>query len=326
MIDSMIDQAMEDAMIDAMVDQAMEDAMVDAMVDQAMEDAMIENVNGFYSGSMPDKTNDNWTAVYSDFTTKSSEDINSLSRDNFLCFIHKKFQRTSKTGKTSYFSYHIVDENLKNTQLKIGDYICKFAEGEHWVSWEYENTIIKEHHYLTSSHLNNQDYRFQRTFFYPLDYTFASIVPLHKYNPFGFSFKKLNFLNKNSQSACGDKISRLKILNTKNTFLEISIYDFEKNIISLLKELNNSGSFIDFVLTLHLNYSVKYLDKINKDLQQKPDKFIKVSFTNIVDNISKLLEQNAKFLPHAIKTNPKSEINSLIKQYENLVIEITKQI
>jgi hypothetical protein len=341
MADAMIEQAESEAdryadMADAMIEQAETEAdryadMADAMIEQAeseadcyadMADAMIEQAEteaDYYGGSVPDKRVDCWTAVYSDFSTKSSENINTLNKNNLLCFIHKKFNRTSKTGKTAYFSYHIVDENLQSTELQVGNYICKFAESEHWVAWDYESKYIKEQHYLTFSHQNNHNYKFKRTFFYPMDYTFASIITLHKYNPFNFLFKKLNFLSKNLGSSCGDKLARLVIFDTKDRFLELSIHDFENNIVPLLKELSNSVSFIDFVLKEHLKFSVR----MKMDFRQNANEFMKVSFVNMKDNINKMLEQNSKFLPNSVKNNPNSEVTLLMQQYKTLIGEIS---
>ena len=325
MMESMMEDMQEQAMIESMMEDMQEQAMIESMMQAAMEDAMMDQqLSGYYGGSSPDKKTDVWVAVYDDFSTKSSEDINTLSKKELLCFIHKKFDRTSKSGKTAYFSYKVVNEELENTQLQIGNFICKLAESEHWVSWNYDDENIEEQHYLTYSHRNNSDYKFGRTFIYPIDYTFASIVPLHKYNPFRFSFKKLNFISKNDASSCGDKLSRLKLFDIKERFLELSIYDFENNIIPLLKEINSSVSFMDFVLKQHLSHSVKYLYEIKKDIQRLDNEFIIISFNNIKENIDKMLEKNSTFLPHSIKNNPNSEVNLLIKEYNTLVSEITK--
>ncbi len=338
MAEDMIEQAEFEAdyyanMAEDMIEQAEFEAdyyadMAEDMIEQAEFEAdyYADIASDYYGGSVPDKKVDSWIAVYSDFSTKSSENINTLSKNNLLCFIHKKLNRTSKTGKTAYFSYHIVDENLQITQLKVGNYLCKFAEDEHWVAWDYENKYIKEQHYLTFSHQKNSNYKFERTFVYPIDYTFASIVTLHKYNPFNFSFKKLNFLNKNSVTSCGDKLARLTIFDAKGRFLELSIYDFENNIVPLLVEISNSVSFIDFVLKEHLKCSVKYLNRMKKDLQQNPDEFMKVSFLNIKENINKMLKQNSKFLPNSVKNNSNSETVLLMKEFEKLSNEISLSI
>lgn len=87
-----------------------------------------------------------------------------------------------------------------------------------------------------------------------------SLIPLSDYNPKHFSFRKLNFMSKGDTTSSGDKLSRLRIKDSKDRYLELSIFDFEKNIIGLLKELNKSASFIDFIIKSQLNHAVDYLN------------------------------------------------------------------
>jgi len=297
-----------------------EDMMADYF-DQMEAEEMMEN-GGYYGGSKPDKQIDTWIAIYNDFTTKSSEIVKNLNTNNLLCFIHKKYDRHSKTGKTAYFSYHIKDKNLNDTRLKVGDYTCGGAEAEHWVAWKYENQNIKEEHYLTIRHEHSRIYDYERTFIFPLGYSFASLVSLSNYNPLNFSFRKLNFLSKDSISSCGDKLARVRIYNKTGKWLELSIYDFENNILEILKEISNSVSFIDFLVKIHLKQSIKYLEQIKTDLTQKADPFAKITFKAINDNIKKMLFENSRFLPYSVKNNVKSEVNILSNQFALLVNDI----
>ncbi|MFH1121905.1 MAG: hypothetical protein V1775_18955 [Bacteroidota bacterium] len=319
MIDSMIEQAQEEAMIDAMIEQSVESAMIDSMIEQAQEEAMIDAlIDGINYGQKPDKQVDSWIAIYNDFSCVPSSDIHELETNNLLCFVHKKFERTSRSGKTAYFSYKIKDKDAHPSHLRMGNYTCKNAEQEHWVSWEYKRDEILENHWFTSLHLNSKDYNFYKTFIYPINYSFASEMPLDKYNPFNFSFKKLNFLKKGESVVCGDKISRVKIYNTKGAFLELSIYDFEDNIISLLKELNNSVGFVDFVITIHLKQTVNYLESISNELSKSGNEFIIRGTYNIINSMKSMLEKLSKFIPQSVKNNPRSDYSILISRFSLL--------
>ena len=206
----------------------------------------------------------------------------------------------------------------------MGDYFCEMAEAEHWVSWEYNEENIEEKHYITFDHLQNVTYKFTRTFIYPIDYSFASLVPYNEYNPKKFSFSKLNILKKDSISSCGDKFSRIKIENTKGKFLELSIYDFENNIIKLLSELNNSASFIDFLLCSHLRCAVDYLEVIKTDIRKERNSYVKITYKRICEYIGNMINQNSHFLPYQVKNNQDSDVIILIKQFDKLKDEISK--
>jgi hypothetical protein len=327
MIEQMIEDQMEESMIDQMIEEQMEQMMIDQMIENQMEDQMLDQMieaqeSYFSGGSVPDKRTDKWIAINKDFTSKSSEEVLGLLNDNLLCLIHSKFERTSKSGKTAYFSYLIKNKDLNDSLLPMGDFLCLGAESEHWVNWEYDNETIKEQHFLTAYHTNNNLFQFNRTFIYPIEYTFASLIPLHNYNPFHFSFRKLNFLKKNSVSTCGDKLSRLRIYDTKKRYIELSIYDFENNILKILLELNNSVSFIDFLIKINLSHAVKYLTKIKEDLTVKSNPSAKLTFRWITEYIQTILAQNLKYLPHSVKNNLKSEVNVFTEKYNSLVNEI----
>lgn len=319
MIDSIIEQAQEEAMIDAMIEQSIEGAMIDSIIEQAQENAMIDAmIDGINYGQKPDKQVDSWIAIYNDFSCVSCLDILDLDTNNLLCFIHKKFERTSKSGKTAYFSYKIIDKDAHPSHLKIGNYSCKNAEQEHWVSWEYKRGEILENHWFTTMHLNSKDYAFYKTFIYPINYSFAREIPLDKYNPFNFSFKKLNFLTKGDTTACGDKLSRVRIYNTNGAFLELTIFDFEDNIIPLLKELNNSAGFVDFVINIHLKQTVNYLESILDELPKLSNEFIIRGAHNIINSMKNMLEKLSNFIPQSLKNNPSSEYSLLISRFNSL--------
>lgn len=322
MEEAMIEQMMQASMEEAMMEAALEDAMIQSMMEAAMEDAMIENQYG--SASAPDKKEDLWIAVYKDYSVKSSEDKNKLPIENLLCFIYKKFEKTSKSGKTAYFSYQILDVNNQPSQLKIGNYYCEMAETEHWTSWDYAGSSIEENHFLASEHRNNNMFKFTRTFIYPIDYTFASLIPLSDYNPKHFSFRKLNFMSKGDTTSSGDKLSRLRIKDSKDRYLELSIFDFEKNIIGLLKELNKSASFIDFIIKSQLNHAVDYLNTIHSDLKNGKQEYALIAYKNICDAVEKILDQNLTFLPQQVKNKMINDANSLLNQYNGLKEKIAE--
>ena len=325
MIDAYLEQAEEDAMIDAYLEQAAEDAMMDAAIEQAEEDAMIEEMaSNSFRGSIPDRQVDSWIAIYNNLSCKSAEDINRLEVNNLLCFIHKKFERISQSGKTAYFSYRIIGQDKNATSLKIGNYFCNGSEQEHWVSWEYDNDEIKEKHFFTLDHINSHIYRSERTFIYPIEYSFASQVPLNNFNPFKFSFRKLNFMTKSGITACGDKLSRVKIFYGENKFLELSIFDFENNIIPLLNKLNDSASIVDFVIKIHLEQSVKYLEIIEEESINLLSNSQIRGAKNIIENVENLLEKLSRYLPLSIKSNSESDYCILLAKFNLLVKHIQK--
>ena len=270
----------------------------------------------FYGGSSSDEQVDYWIAIYNDYSTVTSKDRGSLSTNNLLFYIHKVFSRASKTGKTAYFDFHMLDPNFAPTQLRIGDYYCDKVESEHWVSWEYSGVSILENHFLTNSQKNNKDFSFPRSMIYPIDYTFASILPLSNCNPKRFNFKKLNFLKNGDSAKCGDKLSRLIIKNAKDHSLEISIFEFEKNIISLLKELNESYSINDFVIKKQVKYAIEFLEVLDYNPNNDNNTFKRLAYNNIIESIEVLTSNLYKFIPRPVKENVNSEVNKLINKFK----------
>ena len=132
-------------------------------------------------------------------------------------------------------------------------------------------------------------------------------------------------MNKNNISSCGDKLSRVKIFVTKDIFLELSVFDFENNIIPLLKELDNSVSFNDFVIKIHLGQSVKYLEIIKKELSNRKNNYALISANNIIENMKKSLEKLYKFLPQSVKNSPDSDYTVLISSFDALVNNINNR-
>ena len=317
----MNNQAREDTMIKKMINRALRDAMIESMSDQDHEFSMNESKVGQTVERLsqrPDLQTDSWIAVYDDFSCESSKEKQCLKMENLRCYIHKKFERASNSGKTAYFSYQIIGKNSKPSQLEIGNYSSEGAEEEYWTTWEYAYREIAKKHWFTSFHRKNNEYDSRRSFIYPIGYSFADVIPLGNYNPFNFSFEKMNFLNKGVVLSCGDKLSRVKIINTNGNILVLSVFNFENNIIPLLKDLNNSNGFADFVINTHLKQSVDYLEAIEMELSHSDNKFASRGARNIIDKMNDLTGSLSRFIPQFVKNNPDSDYCKLIYKYDSL--------
>jgi hypothetical protein len=267
-----------------------------------------------------EKASDDWFIINDDYSLERSDHHPNTNNKHYT--IHKKFDRTSESGKTPYFSYHILDDNAYETNLKIGNYSFSVSEPEHWVSWEYYSDSIEKTDYCKSkeSYPNkNENYK---KFMFPIEYSFAEIIHLDKYNPFEFNFNRLNFLKQESATVCGDKFATIKIIDSNNQFLVLSIFNFENNIIDLLKKLNESTSFNEFLLKSHLTLAIKYLSNMQKSNFSKSNFPMFSSYLSIIEHIANVNDENYKFLNKAIKDNQESDINTLLVKFSNLKTEL----
>lgn len=327
--DAMIEQAYEDCMIEQAYEDSLEQAQEDAMIEQAAIDAMIDQqLEPDFYFSTPDKQTNQWVAIYKDLTIDISDDINTLDEENIYYYIHKVFIKTSKTGKTAYFKYFVLDRNKNATKLNLGNYLLESVSEEYWTKWKYSNNQVDVERYLSLEQRDETKYLDNNISVYPIDYSFASFLPLSDYNPKNFSFKKLNFLKEKDNYACGDKLNTIKILNSnsKGQNLVLTIFDFEKNITELFKELNTSYSFTDFILTQNLKQAVTYFETIVEDIEKKENESIIKTFNIISSKIESLLEAELQYLPYSIKNNQDSEFNILLNQFNNLQEQIQELI
>ena len=270
------------------------------------------------------KESDDWFIINEDFSIEQSD--NAPSNANLLFTIHKKLNRKSNSGKTPYFSYHILDSYSQKTNLKIGNYSCMDSATENWTSWEFNNNSIGRTDYLRAKKLNEIDYYDSKHLLFPIEYSFAELIQLDQYNPFNFNFNRLNFLKHDSKTTSGDKFARIKIIGSNNQFLVLSIFNFENNIIDLLKQLNDSTSFSEFHLKSHLTLAVKYLSHMTNDICINSNTNILNSYSSIVAHIKNVIDDNYKFLNKGIKENKESDINTLLARYDILKTELDSYI
>lgn len=266
-----------------------------------------------------EKASDNWFIINEDYSLQQSYNQPSTNIQNT---IYKKFCRTSESGKTPYFSYHILDHNGHETNLKIGNYSFSASEPEHWVSWDFNSNVIQKETYLREYPSIKTDFSSSKDLMFPIEYSFAELIQLDEYNPFNFSFTRLNFLKQDSATISGDKFSRVKILGSKNQFIVLSIFNFENNIINLLKQLNDSKSFSEFHLKSHLSLAVKYLSHMHKSNFSKSNFPIFNSYLAIIKHIENQIDENYKFLNKDIKDTQESSVNILLVKYKNLKREL----
>lgn len=267
-----------------------------------------------------EKASDDWFIIDEDYSLEQSDDA--PSNINLRFTIHKKLNRKSNSGKTPYFSYHILDNVEKKTNLKIGSYSCMDSATEHWVSWKFSNDSIERTDYIRDKQLNEPDFHDSKQLMFPIEYSFAELIQLHEYNPFNFNFNRLNFLTQESKTVCGDKFAKIKIIGSNNQFLVLSIFNFENNIIGLLKQLNESTSFNEFHLKSHLTLAVKYLSHMLKSDFSKSDFPMFNSYLSIIAQTGIVIDQNYKFINKDIKDNKESDINTLLSSYYNLKNEL----
>jgi hypothetical protein len=267
-----------------------------------------------------EKASDDWFIINEDYSLEQSDSHPSTNNQHYT--IHKKFHRTSKSGKTPYFSYHILDNNTNETNLKIGDYSFSVSNVEHWVSWEYYSDSIQKTDFskYRDTHLNGHDN--YKQFMFPIEYSFAEIIQLREYNPFNFNFNRLNFFKQESKTVCGDKFATIKIIGSNNQFLVLSIFNLENNIIDLLKQLNDSTSFSEFHLKSHLTLAVKYLSHMQKSNFSKSNISMFNSYLSIIEHMEKAIVENYKFINKDVKDNKESDINTLLSRYYNLKNEL----
>jgi hypothetical protein len=267
-----------------------------------------------------EKASDDWFIINEDYSLEQSD--NHPNTNNKQYTIHKKFHHNSKSGKTPYFSYHILDDNENETNLKIGNYSFSVSEPEHWVSWQYFiDSIEKTSFYKSRETHPNEDDNYKKTIF-PIDYSFADIVQLDKYNPFEFNFTRLSFLKQESETVCGDKFATIKIIGSNNQFLVLSIFNLENNIVDLLKQLNDCTSFSEFLLKSHLTTAVKYLSHMQESNFSRSNFPMFSSYLSIIKHMGNIIDQNYKFLHKDIKHNQESDINILLSTYYDLKKEL----
>lgn len=196
------------------------------------------------------------TENYLSFDINSSENKEKLL--NFTYIIEATVDRLSQSGKTAYYKFQILDNQLKQTSIKLGKYQISEIGTESWLSlggFEDSRNQIK---YF--SHNDDTD----------------NLSRLGKYNFCLFDdFAQFKILDKTS----GMKICDLIIENENTNFKCSTLIKFpnENNILimTLMKDDNEKSK-----INLRFLDSLKILENLNSY-----SSFILITLLNQLDNI-----------------------------------------
>jgi len=313
MIEAAQESAYEDAMIEAAQESAYEDAMIEAAQESAYEDAMLDAaiMDNLYSyGSSQDSKEDVFYLFDKKYKYKTASKIQNENKDDVSLVILKKYEKVSASGKTAYFSYKVSDINSLRDKIIINELTCNGADTEHWVSWKYDDINVEVSHYFQTEE------NLRSVLFYPIEYNYAKILQLNKYNPNNFHFQKLDFLKTDKDVSCGDKFSVCKISSANNSFQMFYIKDFAVNIIDLMKCISKYSSINEYIVVEFLKLAINHILKISKDLISMDLK--KLSITSIVYFTDENINNRIKYIKKEILLDSNSEFNILKNEFEQL--------
>lgn len=310
MIESALEDSYELAMIEASIENAYEDAMIEASIESAYEDDMIDNMHSYISTK--DATENVHFLFDKDLNYKTVNVLDIKHEDNIKFRISKIYEKSSNTGKTAYFSYMVSDIMRGVNKIEIDGVICSGSSTEYWVSWKYnDGKKIEVSKYF------KDDEDLSSALYFPLNYNYAEILQLNKYNPNNFHFKKLDFLRNNNTTSCGDKFSICKIASTNNSYQKFYINDFAVNIITLMKNISKYSSINEYIVVEFLKMANHHISKIKNDLNS--NEYTTQSISNIVSYTKSIIDNRLKYIKSEIKQNLNSELSILMSEFDEYV-------